>query len=169
MYLREEDVKSTHYKFKYLEQYFIKNENRKNYFLATCYHIENNIDLEFVDYSCPFGGLIGINNSCLDPLLKRFKVFRLHAILHDACGYMKNIRGLEPGYSYIIPCQISSCFIGHISGILFCVYLKLFKRSIFNLLNTSVVVDIECFRFQNKELIIKEIAICGDYVDSVTI
>ena len=32
---------------------------------------------------------------------------------------------------------------------------------------TAVVVDIECFRFRNKEWTIKEIAICGDYLDSI--
>ena len=34
---------------------------------------------------------------------------------------------------------------------------------------SAVVVDIECFRYRNKEWIIKEIAICGDYLDSITV
>jgi len=33
--------------------------------------------------------------------------------------------------------------------------------------DSPVVVDIECFRFQNKEWIVKEIAVCSDYLDSL--
>ena len=30
-----------------------------------------------------------------------------------------------------------------------------------------VVIDIECFRFRNKEWTVKEMAVCGDYLDSI--
>ena len=134
MLLREEDVKSIHYKFKHLESYFEDNFTRKNYFLAACKHIDDLTDLEFINDTCPFGGIIGINNSRLDCIFRRFKIFRLHAILHDACGYMNDIYSVGPGYSYVIPCKFSSCFVGHVSGLAFCTYLKLFKNKTFDLL-----------------------------------
>ena len=40
-----------------------------------------------MDKELPFGGLIGYGNSYLDSILCYSKVFRLHAILHDAAGY----------------------------------------------------------------------------------
>ena len=132
--IRENDIKLIHSKFKFLERYFTENSTRKNYFLATCCHIENQVDLEFVNESCPHGGIIGINNSRLDVIFKRFKVFRLHAILHDACGYMNDYQGVGPGYSYIIPCRFNSCLVGHFSGLIFCTYLKLCKTNLFNLI-----------------------------------
>ncbi len=35
------------------------------------------------------------------------------------------------------------------------------------LTDTPVVVDIECFRFRNKEWIVKEISVCADFLDSI--
>ena len=33
----------------------------------------------------------------------------------------------------------------------------------------SVVVDIECFRYRNQEWVVKEIAVSGDYIDSISL
>lgn len=33
----------------------------------------------------------------------------------------------------------------------------------------AVVVDIECFRYRKEEWIVKEIAVCGDYLDSIIV
>ena len=51
-------------------------------FLATCLYLDPDLDLEI---AC---GLIGIDNCLLVVHFKKFKVLRLHAILHDACGFV---------------------------------------------------------------------------------
>ena len=42
-----------------------------------------------MDQKFPFGGLIGYGNSYLDSLTRYSKVFRLHAIFHDAAGAVR--------------------------------------------------------------------------------
>lgn len=36
-------------------------------------------------------------------------------------------------------------------------------------METPVVIDIECFRYRNETWVVKEIAVCGDYIDSITL
>ena len=48
------------------------------------------------------------------------KVFRLHAILHDAAGAVRAHSGKGLGYCYIIGRGPSSCLLGHVTGLLFC-------------------------------------------------
>ena len=79
-----------------------------------------------------FGGLIGYGNSCLDSVFRYSKVFRLHAKLHDAAGAVRSQSGKGPGYCYIIGRGPNSCLLGHVTGLLFCLYVKLFLPSIFN-------------------------------------
>ena len=82
----------------------------------------------------PYGGIIGMDNSSVDKYLKISKVLRLHAILHDAGGFVFEIYNQGPGYSQMIPWKSSNCFSGPLSGILFCLYIKVFHLSIFHLL-----------------------------------
>ena len=64
----------------------------------------------------------------LSKSFKFSKVFRLHAILHDAADFVKEHSGKGPGYFYFANCcGLSSCYIGHISGLFFCLYIKFFK------------------------------------------
>ena len=51
-------------------------------------YLDPDLDLEIALKLRPYGGLIGINNSSLDVYFKIFKVLRLQAILHDACGFV---------------------------------------------------------------------------------
>ena len=60
----------------------------------------------------------------MDSVFRYSKIFRLHAIVHDAAG------GL--GYCYEIGRGLNSCLLGHVTGLLFCLYVKLFLPSIFN-------------------------------------
>lgn len=137
MLLQERDVNLIHTKSVFLKRYFPQNTIRKNYFLAACAHIYPQVDLEFVNDTCPYGGIIGIGNSRMDVILNKFKLFRLHAVLHDASGYMKSYNGMGPGYSYIIPCPsiFNSCLIGHVSGLAYCIYLKCFHSDTYSLLD----------------------------------
>ncbi len=35
--------------------------------------------------------------------------------------------------------------------------------------DTPVVIDVECFRYRNHDFIVKEIAVCADYLDSISL
>lgn len=110
---------------------FISNSTRKNYFLSACFTLNNQINLELVNEDAVFGGLIGIGNSQLHKYLRSLKLFRLHAILHDAGGYMKSNYNVGPGYLYALPPAftiVNSPFLGHITGLTYCLYLKLFTK-----------------------------------------
>ena len=79
-----------------------------------------------------FGGLIGYGNSYFDSVFRYSKVFRLHAILHDAAGAVRSHSGKGPGYCYMIGRGPTSGLLGHVTGLLFRFYVKLFLPSIFN-------------------------------------
>ena len=79
-----------------------------------------------------FGRLIGYGNSYLDSLFPCSKVFRLHAILHDAAGALRSHNGKGPGYCYMIGRGPNSCLLGHVTGLPFCLHVKIFLSSIFN-------------------------------------
>ena len=113
-------------------QKFPQNSIRLNYFLLGCefFNDQENFDHDIALILRPFGGLIGIDNSSLDHQLISFKVLRLHAagvFIYERCKQ-------GPGYSYMPPWKSSNCFSGHLSGILFCLYIKVFHPSIYHLL-----------------------------------
>ena len=114
---------------------FPNNEKRKNCFLAACKIWDQNINLEEIDQNFPHGGLIGYGNSILDFFLARSKVFRLHAILHDSAGAFKATTNQGPGYCYKLPQFPSSCLLGHITGLFFCVFIKICHPRIFKMLD----------------------------------
>ena len=120
--------------FETLQEYYSEFSARYNLFLATCIHVDECCN-KSQDYlqpyeiapDCPYGGLIGVGNSKLELWFSRFKIFRLHAAFHDACGYMKSRRQFGPGYTYAFPCDINNCYLGHITGISYCIYIKYFQ------------------------------------------
>ena len=116
---------------------FPYNCKRKNYFLAACQTLDPHVDLFEVDILCKYGGKIGIGNSkVLEPLLNNSKVVRLHAILHDASGFMKSEYDVGSGYCYMFSrCPINICFLGHVSGLTYCSFLKIFKESLYKRLD----------------------------------
>ena len=114
---------------------FPNNEKRKNCFLAACKIWDQNINLEEIDQNFPHGGLIGYPNSILDFFLARSKVFRSHAILHDSSGAVKATTNQGPGYCYLLPQFPSSCLLGHITGLLFCVFIKICQPRFFKMLD----------------------------------
>ena len=116
------------------ENKFGTKSERQKYFLAACLLFDPKIDLNIALKLRPYGGTIGIENSSLDNYLKFSKVLRLHAILHDAAGFVKEYSGKGPGYVYTVHFPLSWCIIGHLSGILFCTIAKLVNRRFFNLL-----------------------------------
>ena len=111
---------------------FEHNSVRKNLFLSSYFCWDSSLSLREMDQKFKFGGLIGYGNSCLDSVFRYSKVFRLHAILHDAAGSVRSQTVKGPGYCCMIGRGPNSCLLGHVTGLLFCLYVKLFLPSFFN-------------------------------------
>lgn len=118
---------------------FKTNSKRKNYFLAACMYHTGYKEVDIINQDCPYGGQIGIGNSnpLLEQILSVSKVFRLHAVLHDASGYVRRVYDVGPGYIYALghSQKINSCFLGHLSGLAYCVFLKIVYPKIFRSIN----------------------------------
>ena len=79
-----------------------------------------------------FGGLLGPGNSILGKYFKHFKIFRLHAIFHDAFGFMKSNFDLGPGYVYALshkPIFTNNMLLGHFTGLAYCLLMKIYKTT----------------------------------------
>ena len=85
-----------------LKMPFKHNSVRKNLFLSACFCWDSGQSSREMDQKFKFGGLIVYGNSCLDSVFCYSKVFRLHAILHDAAGPVRAHSGKGPGYCYMI-------------------------------------------------------------------
>ena len=143
-----------------LKMTFKHNSVRKNLFLSACFCWDSGLSLREMDQKFKFGGLIGYGNSCLDSVFRYSKVFRLHAILHDAAGAVRAHSGKGPGYCYMIGRGPNSCLLGHVTGLLFCLCVKIFLPSIFNSVDfwssmSFIVLDTEL----TDENIIKELGL----------
>ena len=122
-----------------LKMSFEHNSVRKYLFLSACFCWDSSFSLCEMDQKFKLGGLIGDGNSYLDSVFCYSKVFRPHAILHDAAGAVRAHSKKGPGYCYVI---------GHVTGLLFCLYVKIFLPSIFISVNfwnsmSCIVLDIE--------------------------
>ena len=104
------------------------------YFLATCFYLDPDLDLDIALKLRPYGGLIGIDNSTLDKYFKCYKTLRLHAIHHDVSGFVFEHSEKEPSYSYVLPCSVTNENLRHVTGVAFCLYVKIFKKNLFSLL-----------------------------------
>ena len=82
------DLQSIHENYQQVKKEYSEYGERFLYFLATCLYLDPDIDLDIALKLRPYGGLIGIDNSSLDKYFKSYKILRLHAILHDASGFV---------------------------------------------------------------------------------
>ena len=85
-----------------LKMSFEHNSVRKKLFLSACFCWDSSLSLREMDQKFKFGGPIGYGNCCLDSVFRYSKVFRLHAILHDAAGAVRSHSGKGPGYCNMI-------------------------------------------------------------------
>ena len=127
---------------------FEHNNVRKNLFLSACSCWDFSLPLREMDQKFKFVGTIGYGNSYFQFLILHFKVLRLHAIVHDASGAVWAHSGKGPGYCYVVGRGPNSCLLGHVTGLLFCLYVKLFLPSILNYVDfwssmSCIVLDIE--------------------------
>ena len=118
-----------------LKMFFEHNIGRKILFLSACFCWGSRLPLREMDQKFKFGGTIGYGDSYLDCVFRYSKVFRLHALLHDAAGAVRAHGGMGPGYCYMIGRGPNFCLLGHVTGLLFCLYIKIFLPSIFKLID----------------------------------
>ena len=78
------------------------NSVRKNLFLSACFCWDSRLSLCEMDQKFIFAGTIGYGDSYLDSVFRYSKLFRQHAILHDAAGAVRLETGKGPGYCYLI-------------------------------------------------------------------
>ena len=115
-----------------LKMSFEHNSVRKNLFLSACFCWDSRPSLREMDQKFKFGGTMVYGNTCLDSVFCYSKVFRMHAILHDAAGAVRSHSGESPGYCYMIGRGPNSCLLVHVTGLMFCLYVKIFLPSFFN-------------------------------------
>ena len=108
-----------------LKMSFEHNRVRKHLFSSASFCWDSRLSLRAMDHKFNFGGTIGFGNSHWEFLFRQFKVFRLHAILHDAAGAVRAHSGKGPRYCYMIGRGQKSCLLGHVTGLLFCLYVKI--------------------------------------------
>ena len=116
-----------------------------------------------MDQKIIFGRTIGYGDSYLEFLFCHFKKIRLYVIPHDAAGAVRAHSVKGPGYCYMIGRGPNSCLLGHVTGLLLCLYVKLFLPSIFNSFDfwssmSLIVLDIEL----TEKNIIKELVLFID-------
>ena len=99
---------------------------RKNLFLSACFCWDSTISLREMDQNFNFRGLIGYENPCLDSVFSYPKNITLHA-----AGAVRSRSGKGPGYCYMIGRGPNSCLLGHVTGLLFSLYLENFLPSVF--------------------------------------
>ena len=146
-----------------LKMSFEHNSCRKNVFLSACFCWDSRLSSREMDQKFIFGGLIGFGNSYLDSVIRYSKFFRLHAILHDAAGAVRTHSGKSSGYCYMIGRGPNSCLLGHVTWLLFCLYVKTFLPCNFNSVDfwnsmSLIVLDKE-LTYKN---IIKELRLYTD-------
>ena len=110
---------------------FEHNSARKNLFLRVCFCWDSRLSVRELDQQIKVSGTIGYGDSYLEFAFRHFKKLRLHAILLHAAGAVVAHYGKSPGYSYMIGRGPISSLLGHVTGLLFCFYVKLSLPSIF--------------------------------------
>ena len=114
---------------------FQHNSVCKNIFLGACFCWDSRLSLREMNQKFKFGGTIGYGDSYLDSVFCYSNLFRLHSTLHDAAGAVQLQTGKGPGYCYMAGRCPNCCLLGHVTGLLFCLYVKTFLSSIFKLLD----------------------------------
>ena len=130
--LLRENINQVLENLKVSSRLFNKNSETKNAFLAVCLLIDPTCNLTEINESAPYGGLIGPGNSILHNYCKNSKLLRVHAIFHDAYGFMKSSYNIGPGYVYVLPNLPNHFLFGHLSGLLFWLIVKFQSSELFD-------------------------------------
>ena len=110
---------------------FEHNSICENQFLIACFCWDFELFSPEIDQNSKFAGTIGYIASYLEFLFPQFKIFTLHAKLHDAAGAVRAQSCKSPGYCYMVGRGQKSCLLGQMTGLLSFPYVKLFMRSFY--------------------------------------
>ena len=110
---------------------FEHNSVCKNLFLSAFFCWDSRLSLREMDKKFAFGGTIGYRDSYLECFFRHFEVFRVNSALHDIAGAVGVHGAKGAGYFYMIGRGPNSCLLGQVTGLLFCLYVKIFLPSIF--------------------------------------
>ena len=128
------DLQQLKDKFNLVIYLFPRNLRSKNRFLAVCYCLDKNVNLHHLKEFVPYGRLNGPGKNYMDRRLSYFKLFRMHAVFHDAFGlFMKSNLDWVPSYVYAVtekPLFVKNMLLGHLSGLAYWLYLKLFQGTL---------------------------------------
>ena len=127
----------------------------------TYFQVNGSVGMVFLremDQKFEFGGTIGYADSYLEFVFRLSKVYRLQAKLHDAAGVVKAHSGKGPGCCSIIGRGPNSCLLSRVTGLLFCLYKKVFLPFFFKYVDfwssmSCLVLDIE----QTDTIVVKEL------------
>ena len=98
---------------------------------------------------------------------ENFKVLRLQATFHHVCCFVYEYSEKGPGYSYVLSCSVANHYAGHVTGIAFCLYLKSFKKRLFNRLECwlqELFFLMQKICFHCEKLAIS----CNNYTDTIS-
>ena len=104
---------------------------RRKLFISACFCCGSRLSLRDMDQKFKFGGTIDYGDSYLDSVFRYSRVFRIHAILHDAAGAVRLQTGEGPGYCYMFGRGPNCCLFGRVTCLFFCLHVKFFPPSIF--------------------------------------
>ena len=155
------DLKSIHETNKEIGKENSQHGEQFLYFLVICLHEDPEIDVDIALKIRAYDGLIGIDNSALDKYFRSFKILRLHAILHDATGFVYEYGEKGSRYPYVLSCSVTKEYRGHVTSVAFCLYVnqKLYIHLDGMLKSGAVVLVFEGFRSRKLGFTIKELAV----------
>ena len=119
----------------------------KSLFLRASFCWDSRLSLDEMDQKPIFGGSIGCGDSYLELLFRHFKVFRLYEILHDAARAVRAHCRKGPGYRYRVRRKQKSRLLGHLTGLIYCLFVKHFLPSAFNFCRFLKPYDLHCTRY----------------------
>ena len=120
----------------------------KNLLQSACFRWDSRLSLREMDQKLKFDGTIGYGDSYLEFVFRHLKVFRLHTILNDAAAAVRAHSGKGRSNCYMIGWGRDSCLLGHVTGLLFCLYVNFILPSIFDSVDfwssmSCIVLDFE--------------------------
>ena len=107
----------------------------KNVFLKACFCSAARLFLHEMDQKTKTGGTISYGYSYLKIFFRQFKVIRIYALLHVAARAVRSHSDKCLGYCYMFGREPTSCLLGHVTGLLICLYVNLFLPSTFNIVD----------------------------------
>ena len=111
---------------------FQHNSARKNLCSSTCVCWDARFSVRELFQKFKICESFGYGDSFLKFSSRLFKVIRLHSIVHATARTVPSRSGKGPGNCYTTGRGPNSCMLGHVTGLLICLFKKLSLPTIFN-------------------------------------